>query len=173
MAQSLWGYSPSWFSQGHTQRTSRPSDGADFFLLTFLPQLQSHLIPGLNLAAVGLFPASSSAVPPPPSSVTGAAPYSSFMVGARSYYRGHLGLFMASLKGSYSLWEPDAWEFAGREKGGLGMLLLHCSQPPLTLQNVCPKEGNLGFCQGCWGHASSSLLFLFPGFFSPAGHRGR
>ncbi|XP_058713986.1 insulin-like growth factor 2 mRNA-binding protein 1 isoform X2 [Poecile atricapillus] len=31
--------------------------------------LQSHLIPGLNLAAVGLFPASSSpAVPPPPSS---------------------------------------------------------------------------------------------------------
>ncbi|CAO2644969.1 Insulin-like growth factor 2 mRNA-binding protein 1 [Lemmus lemmus] len=43
--------------------------------------LQSHLIPGLNLAAVGLFPASSSAVPPPPSSVTGAAPYSSFMQG--------------------------------------------------------------------------------------------
>ncbi|XP_015351350.1 insulin-like growth factor 2 mRNA-binding protein 1 isoform X4 [Marmota marmota marmota] len=41
--------------------------------------LQSHLIPGLNLAAVGLFPASSSTVPPPPSSVTGAAPYSSFM----------------------------------------------------------------------------------------------
>ncbi|XP_077019174.1 insulin-like growth factor 2 mRNA-binding protein 1 isoform X3 [Tamandua tetradactyla] len=41
--------------------------------------LQSHLIPGLNLAAVGLFPASSSAVPPPPSSVTGATPYSSFM----------------------------------------------------------------------------------------------
>ncbi|XP_043861460.1 insulin-like growth factor 2 mRNA-binding protein 1 isoform X3 [Dromiciops gliroides] len=41
--------------------------------------LQSHLIPGLNLAAVGLFPASSSAVPPPPSSVSGAAPYSSFM----------------------------------------------------------------------------------------------
>ncbi|ELK25207.1 Insulin-like growth factor 2 mRNA-binding protein 1 [Myotis davidii] len=40
--------------------------------------LQSHLIPGLNLAAVGLFPASSSAVPPPPSSVTGAAPYRSF-----------------------------------------------------------------------------------------------
>lgn len=45
-------------------------------------QLQSHLIPGLNLAAVGLFPASSNAVPPPPSSVSGAAPYSSFMVGA-------------------------------------------------------------------------------------------
>ncbi|XP_054032872.1 insulin-like growth factor 2 mRNA-binding protein 1 isoform X3 [Dryobates pubescens] len=43
--------------------------------------LQSHLIPGLNLAAVGLFPASSNAVPPPPSSVSGAAPYSSFMVG--------------------------------------------------------------------------------------------
>ncbi|XP_061873964.1 insulin-like growth factor 2 mRNA-binding protein 1 isoform X3 [Colius striatus] len=42
--------------------------------------LQSHLIPGLNLAAVGLFPASSNAVPPPPSSVSGAAPYSSFMV---------------------------------------------------------------------------------------------
>ncbi|KAM4757160.1 LOW QUALITY PROTEIN: insulin-like growth factor 2 mRNA-binding protein 1 [Cyanocitta cristata] len=41
--------------------------------------LQSHLIPGLNLAAVGLFPASSTAVPPPPSSVSGAAPYSSFM----------------------------------------------------------------------------------------------
>ncbi|XP_021233779.1 insulin-like growth factor 2 mRNA-binding protein 1 [Numida meleagris] len=41
--------------------------------------LQSHLIPGLNLAAVGLFPASSNAVPPPPSSVSGAAPYSSFM----------------------------------------------------------------------------------------------
>ncbi|XP_058713987.1 insulin-like growth factor 2 mRNA-binding protein 1 isoform X3 [Poecile atricapillus] len=42
--------------------------------------LQSHLIPGLNLAAVGLFPASSSpAVPPPPSSVSGAAPYSSFL----------------------------------------------------------------------------------------------
>ncbi|XP_010123557.1 PREDICTED: insulin-like growth factor 2 mRNA-binding protein 1, partial [Chlamydotis macqueenii] len=32
--------------------------------------LQSHLIPGLNLAAVGLFPASSNAVPPPPSSVS-------------------------------------------------------------------------------------------------------
>ncbi|XP_004707469.1 insulin-like growth factor 2 mRNA-binding protein 1 [Echinops telfairi] len=50
-------------------------------LLAILPpwELQSHLIPGLNLAAVGLFPASSSAVPPPPSSVTGAAPYSSFM----------------------------------------------------------------------------------------------
>ncbi|XP_068068031.1 insulin-like growth factor 2 mRNA-binding protein 1 isoform X1 [Anomalospiza imberbis] len=31
--------------------------------------LQSHLIPGLNLAAVGLFPASSTAVPPPPSGV--------------------------------------------------------------------------------------------------------
>uniref|UniRef100_A0A8C6K3L7 Uncharacterized protein n=1 Tax=Melopsittacus undulatus TaxID=13146 RepID=A0A8C6K3L7_MELUD len=45
--------------------------------------LQSHLIPGLNLAAVGLFPASSNAVPPPPSSVSGAAPYSSFMVGAQ------------------------------------------------------------------------------------------
>ncbi|XP_023798312.1 insulin-like growth factor 2 mRNA-binding protein 1 [Cyanistes caeruleus] len=43
--------------------------------------LQSHLIPGLNLAAVGLFPASSSsAVPPPPSSISGAAPYSSFLV---------------------------------------------------------------------------------------------
>ncbi|XP_010145150.1 PREDICTED: insulin-like growth factor 2 mRNA-binding protein 1, partial [Eurypyga helias] len=41
--------------------------------------LQSHLIPGLNLAAVGLFPASSNSVPPPPSSVSGAAPYSSFM----------------------------------------------------------------------------------------------
>nr|UXK58056.1 insulin-like growth factor 2 mRNA-binding protein 1 variant X3 [Anser cygnoides] len=41
--------------------------------------LQSHLIPGLNLAAVGLFPASSNAVPPPPSSVSGAAPYSSFV----------------------------------------------------------------------------------------------
>ncbi|XP_032058700.1 insulin-like growth factor 2 mRNA-binding protein 1 isoform X3 [Aythya fuligula] len=41
--------------------------------------LQSHLIPGLNLAAVGLFPASSNAVPPPPSSVSGAAPYSSFL----------------------------------------------------------------------------------------------
>ncbi|XP_066061343.1 insulin-like growth factor 2 mRNA-binding protein 1 [Chamaea fasciata] len=41
--------------------------------------LQSHLIPGLNLAAVGLFPASSSALPPPPSSVSGAAPYSSFL----------------------------------------------------------------------------------------------
>uniref|UniRef100_K7FC16 Insulin like growth factor 2 mRNA binding protein 1 n=1 Tax=Pelodiscus sinensis TaxID=13735 RepID=K7FC16_PELSI len=41
--------------------------------------LQSHLIPGLNLAAVGLFPASSNAVPPPPSSVSGAAPYNSFM----------------------------------------------------------------------------------------------
>ncbi|EPQ08944.1 Insulin-like growth factor 2 mRNA-binding protein 1 [Myotis brandtii] len=47
--------------------------------------LQSHLIPGLNLAAVGLFPASSSAVPPPPSSVTGAAPYSSFMAQGRIY----------------------------------------------------------------------------------------
>ncbi|NWZ98507.1 IF2B1 protein, partial [Nesospiza acunhae] len=43
------------------------------------PQLQSHLIPGLNLAAVGLFPASSTAVPPPPSGVSGAAPYSSFL----------------------------------------------------------------------------------------------
>nr|XP_041577529.1 insulin-like growth factor 2 mRNA-binding protein 1 isoform X2 [Taeniopygia guttata] len=42
--------------------------------------LQSHLIPGLNLAAVGLFPASSTAVPPPPSGVSGAAPYSSFLV---------------------------------------------------------------------------------------------
>ncbi|XP_036254780.1 insulin-like growth factor 2 mRNA-binding protein 1 isoform X2 [Molothrus ater] len=41
--------------------------------------LQSHLIPGLNLAAVGLFPASSTAVPPPPSGVSGAAPYSSFL----------------------------------------------------------------------------------------------
>uniref|UniRef100_A0A8C5Y564 K Homology domain-containing protein n=1 Tax=Microcebus murinus TaxID=30608 RepID=A0A8C5Y564_MICMU len=41
--------------------------------------LQSHLIPGLNLAAVGFLPASSSAVLPPPSSGTGAAPYSSFM----------------------------------------------------------------------------------------------
>ncbi|XP_058037607.1 insulin-like growth factor 2 mRNA-binding protein 1 isoform X2 [Ahaetulla prasina] len=41
--------------------------------------LQSHLIPGLNLAAVGLFPASSNAVPPPPSSVSGAAPYNSFL----------------------------------------------------------------------------------------------
>uniref|UniRef100_A0A8C3Y5N9 Insulin like growth factor 2 mRNA binding protein 1 n=1 Tax=Catharus ustulatus TaxID=91951 RepID=A0A8C3Y5N9_CATUS len=41
--------------------------------------LQSHLIPGLNLAAVGLFPASSPAVPPPPSGVSGAAPYSSFL----------------------------------------------------------------------------------------------
>ncbi|XP_038610129.1 insulin-like growth factor 2 mRNA-binding protein 1 isoform X1 [Tachyglossus aculeatus] len=40
--------------------------------------LQSHLIPGLNLAAVGLFPASSSTVPPPPSSGSGATPYSSF-----------------------------------------------------------------------------------------------
>ncbi|XP_061872656.1 insulin-like growth factor 2 mRNA-binding protein 1 isoform X2 [Colius striatus] len=41
--------------------------------------LQSHLIPDLNLTAVGLFPASSNAVPPPPNSVSRAAPYSSFM----------------------------------------------------------------------------------------------
>ncbi|KAJ6658219.1 hypothetical protein lerEdw1_001486 [Lerista edwardsae] len=47
--------------------------------------LQSHLIPGLNLAAVGLFPASSNAVPPPPSSVSGAAPYSSFLAQGRIY----------------------------------------------------------------------------------------
>ncbi|XP_014744875.1 PREDICTED: insulin-like growth factor 2 mRNA-binding protein 1 [Sturnus vulgaris] len=40
--------------------------------------LQSHLIPGLNLAAVGLFPASSTALPPPPGG-SGAAPYSSFL----------------------------------------------------------------------------------------------
>lgn len=69
-----------------------PSEGANLFLFVFFPQLQSHLIPGLNLAAVGLFPASSSAVPPPPSSVTGAAPYSSFMVGA-----GDPGLSVSSL----------------------------------------------------------------------------
>ncbi|XP_078501662.1 insulin-like growth factor 2 mRNA-binding protein 1 isoform X2 [Lissotriton helveticus] len=41
--------------------------------------LQSHLIPGLNLAAVGLFPGSSGGMPPSPGGVPGAAPYSSMM----------------------------------------------------------------------------------------------
>lgn len=146
-ARSLWGFSPCRFSRGHT------SDRADL-LLTLLPQLQSHLIPGLNLAAVGLFPASSSAVPPPPSSVTGAAPYSSFMVGARSYDRGHLAPCMASLKESDSLWDPDGQEVAGRGKGGLRMLP-HCSW------NLDPMKGHLGCCQGCWQR--SSFLPPLPG----------
>ena len=41
--------------------------------------LQPHLTPGLKLAAVGLFPASFSAVPPPPNSFAVAAAFSSFM----------------------------------------------------------------------------------------------
>ncbi|XP_064421351.1 insulin-like growth factor 2 mRNA-binding protein 1 [Latimeria chalumnae] len=44
--------------------------------------LQSHLIPGLNLGAIGLFPPSSSAVPPPPSNIAAATPYTSYMPSA-------------------------------------------------------------------------------------------
>ncbi|XP_056143990.1 insulin-like growth factor 2 mRNA-binding protein 1 [Lampris incognitus] len=39
---------------------------------------QTHLIPGLNLAALGLFPPSSSMPPPPPGNSTPGAPYGSF-----------------------------------------------------------------------------------------------
>uniref|UniRef100_A0A8C4TKR5 Insulin-like growth factor 2 mRNA binding protein 1 n=1 Tax=Erpetoichthys calabaricus TaxID=27687 RepID=A0A8C4TKR5_ERPCA len=40
--------------------------------------LQAHLIPGLNLNALGIFPPSSSSVPPPPGNSASAAPYGSF-----------------------------------------------------------------------------------------------
>lgn len=47
--------------------------------ITFLPlQLQAHLIPGLNLNALGLFPPSSSGIPPPAVSVASAAAAASY-----------------------------------------------------------------------------------------------
>ncbi|KAF7200911.1 insulin-like growth factor 2 mRNA-binding protein 1 [Nothobranchius furzeri] len=39
---------------------------------------QTHLIPGLNLGALGLFPPSSNIPPPPPGNAAGGAPYGSF-----------------------------------------------------------------------------------------------
>lgn len=41
-------------------------------------QLQAHLIPGLNLNALGLFPPSSSGIPPPAVSVASAAAAASY-----------------------------------------------------------------------------------------------
>lgn len=47
--------------------------------VTLLPlQLQAHLIPGLNLNALGLFPPSSSGIPPPAVSVASAAAAASY-----------------------------------------------------------------------------------------------
>lgn len=47
--------------------------------ITLLPlQLQAHLIPGLNLNALGLFPPSSSGIPPPAVSVASAAAAASY-----------------------------------------------------------------------------------------------
>lgn len=46
---------------------------------SFLQQ-QTHLIPGLNLGALGLFPSSSNMPPPPPGNATAAAPYGCFGV---------------------------------------------------------------------------------------------
>ncbi|CAL8306296.1 unnamed protein product [Merluccius merluccius] len=43
-----------------------------------LPNQQTHLIPGLNLGALGLFPPSSSMPPPPPGNSSPGAPYGSF-----------------------------------------------------------------------------------------------
>ncbi|MEQ2221862.1 Insulin-like growth factor 2 mRNA-binding protein 1 [Ilyodon furcidens] len=39
---------------------------------------QTHLIPGLNLGALGLFPPSSNMPPPPPGNAAGGTPYGSF-----------------------------------------------------------------------------------------------
>ncbi|KAM8844753.1 insulin-like growth factor 2 mRNA-binding protein 1 isoform 3-T3 [Spinachia spinachia] len=39
---------------------------------------QTHLIPGLNLGALGLFPSSSNMPPPPPGNASGSAPYGCF-----------------------------------------------------------------------------------------------
>lgn len=39
---------------------------------------QTHLIPGLNLGALGLFPSSSNMPPPPPGNAVGASPYGCF-----------------------------------------------------------------------------------------------
>lgn len=44
------------------------------------PQQQTHLIPGLNLGALGLFPSSSNMPPPPPGNAVGGAPYGCFGV---------------------------------------------------------------------------------------------
>lgn len=46
---------------------------------SFLQQ-QTHLIPGLNLGALGLFPSSSNMPPPPPGNPNAAAPYGCFGV---------------------------------------------------------------------------------------------
>ncbi|XP_047428923.1 insulin-like growth factor 2 mRNA-binding protein 1 isoform X2 [Mugil cephalus] len=40
--------------------------------------MNTHLIPGLNLGALGLFPSSSNMPPPPPGNATGGAPYGCF-----------------------------------------------------------------------------------------------
>lgn len=45
-------------------------------------QQQTHLIPGLNLGALGLFPPSSAMAPPPPGNPAAGAPYGSFGVRA-------------------------------------------------------------------------------------------
>uniref|UniRef100_A0A3Q2D8X4 Insulin-like growth factor 2 mRNA binding protein 1 n=1 Tax=Cyprinodon variegatus TaxID=28743 RepID=A0A3Q2D8X4_CYPVA len=46
----------------------------------YASQQQTHLIPGLNLGALGLFPPSSNMPPPPPGNAVGGAPYGSFGV---------------------------------------------------------------------------------------------
>lgn len=43
-------------------------------------QQQTHLIPGLNLGALGLFPSSSNMPPPPPGNAVGGTPYGCFGV---------------------------------------------------------------------------------------------
>lgn len=57
---------------------------ARFWMASYVPpsfpQQQSHLMPGLNLSALGLFPSSSNMPPPPPGNATAAAPYGCFGV---------------------------------------------------------------------------------------------
>lgn len=51
-----------------------------FSNLQFSAQQQTHLIPGLNLGALGLFPSTSNMPPPPPGNAGGGAPYGCFGV---------------------------------------------------------------------------------------------
>lgn len=66
----------------HTLKRNQNNETSTWCLsnLQSSSQQQTHLIPGLNLGALGLFPSSSNMPPPPPGNSVSGAPYGCFGV---------------------------------------------------------------------------------------------
>ena len=79
-------------------------------------QQQTHLIPGLNLGALGLFPSSSNMPPPPPGNSTSGAPYGCFGVRTPAL----------CLSWDRRQWKPPFWYIAFVLWKRLTPLLLPC-----------------------------------------------